>query len=268
MNWRRDLLCALGALGLMSAGLTPVLAAPSDAAKVVTLRADPSCPSNCEPGSDHPGYDVELAEKIFGKAGYKVDYKLLSWSRTLVEVRKGAIDGFVAGIKTDAPDFIFPEEPGGVMVTGFAVRKDSGWRWDGVKSLDGKVLGYIPDYQYFPELKTYIDANTADAKKVQGIAMMNATQLNLKKLSIGRVDVVCDDSSVLEYYIKVMGLSDKVVLAGGAGDVIPSYIAFGPTNPRAHELAAIWDAGIKRMRASGELKAVLDRYGVPDWKKL
>ncbi|HVI52020.1 MAG TPA: transporter substrate-binding domain-containing protein [Candidatus Sulfotelmatobacter sp.] len=261
--------------------LTPLLAAvpaqaedspytdphPVSDPHVITLRADPSCPSNCEPDSDHPGYDIELAREIYGAAGYKVDYRLLSWSRTLIEVRNGTIDGFVAGIKEDAPDFVFPEEPAGVLINAFAVRKGSHWQWNGIASLDGKVLGYIPDYQYFPELKTYIEAHAKDPKAVQGVAMMNANELNLRKLSVGRVDITCDDLTVLQYLVNLMKLDDKIeIIDPRVSPPVPEYIAFGPSNPRAHELARLWDDGIRRLRKTGELKRILDRYGIQDWK--
>lgn len=233
---------------------------------VITLRADPSCPSNCDPDSDHPGYDIELARAIFGAAGYKVDYRLLSWSRTLIEVRNGAIDGFVAGIKSDAPDFIFPEEPAGVLINAFAVRKGSNWHWNGIASLNGKVLGYIPDYQYFPELRSYIDAHVNEPKLVQGVAMMNASELNARKLSVGRIDITCDDLFVLRYVIKSLKLEDQLQVTSTVGDPVNSYIAFGPTNPRGRDLAKLWDQGMRKMRANGELQRILDRYGITDWK--
>jgi len=263
-----------GCLALLTFSVSPTLAQEvagnshgSPEPHIITLRADPSCPSNCDPDSDYPGYDVELAKVIFGAAGYEVDYRLLSWSRTLVEVRNNTIDGFVAGIKDDAPDFIFPEEPGGVLVNTFAARKGSNWKWTGPDSLKGKVFGYIPDYQYFPELKSYIEAHVNDPKLVQGVAMMNATELNLRKLAVGRIDLTCDDMSVLQYEINRLKLNDQLeVITPGVGAPVPNYIAFGPNNPRAHKLARLWDDGIRRLRKSGELKQILDRYGIKDWK--
>jgi len=240
---------------------------PSNDPHVITLRADPSCPSNCDPDSDHPGYDVEIAQEIYGAAGYKVDYRLLSWSRTLIEVRNGVIDGFLAGIKDDAPDFVFPEEPGGTLINAYAVRKGSHWKWTGTASLEGKILGFIPDYQYFPELKSYIDAHAKDPKAVQGVAMMNANELNLRKLAVGRIDVTFDDMTVLQYLTASLKLADKLdVVDPHISAPVPNYIAFGPSNPRAHELARLWDEGIRRMRKTGELKRILDRYGIQDWK--
>jgi len=259
-----------GCLAMLMLASSPAQAQDSHSTPephIITLRADPSCPSNCDPDSDHPGYDVELAKIIFGAAGYEVDYRLLSWSRTLVEVRNSTIDGFIAGIKEDAPDFIFPEEPAGVLVNAFAIRKGTNWKWTGPESLKGKVFGYIPDYQYFPALKSYIEAHANDPKLVQGVAMMNAGELNLRKLAVGRIDVTSDDMIQLQYEINQLKLSDQLeVIDAGVGAPVPDYIAFGPNNPRAHKLAHLWDEGIRRLRKSGELKQILDRYGIKDWK--
>lgn len=234
--------------------------------RVVTLRADPSCPQNCDPDSDHPGYVIEMARRIFGDAGMTVDYKLLSWSRTLVEVRNGHIDASVAGIRADAPDFVYPQETVGILQNGFALRKGGNWRWTGPQSLEGMVLGAIPDYQYFPEIKAYIDAHADDPKRVQMVAMFDALELNLKKLSIGRIDVVCDDLATIRYYIHRLGLADKLEASGPVGPQVDQYVAFTPATPRGRRLAAIWDAGVRKLRASGELKTILDRYTAVDWK--
>lgn len=246
---------------------SPLPDAPVADPHVITLRADPSCPSNCDPASDHPGYDIEIAKAIYEPLGYKVDYRLLSWARTLVEVRRGTFDALVAGIRSDAPDFIFPREPAGMLINGFALRKGSGWQWRGPQSLQGMVLGYIPDYQYFPALKDYIDAHAGDWHAVQGVAMMNATALNLKKLLVRRIDITCDDLSVLRYERKRLGLEDQIeIIDPKVAAPLPNYIAFGPHNPRGRDLARQWDEGIRRLRASGRLAAILDRYGIADWE--
>lgn len=47
-------------------------------ADVVTLRADQWCPYNCVPGSDRPGYMIEIAREVFGRAGHQIDYQALN----------------------------------------------------------------------------------------------------------------------------------------------------------------------------------------------
>lgn len=262
-RWRRGLLMVAAAVLLVAGGASAEDTAPS---RVVSLRADPWCPYNCDPASDKPGFAIEIARAVLGAKGHAVDYKLLSWSRTLVEVRSGAIDGAVAGIKADAPDFVYPQEELGFAATAFAVRKGSGWRWAGPKSLDGKVLGIIPDYQYFPELKSYIEAHAKDPRRVQPVAMFNALELNLKKLAAGRVDLVPDDVLSLRYAIDTLGLGDKLAVVPGPPERDALYVSFSPAIADGADLAAAWDRGVRDMRADGRLAAILSRYGVKDWK--
>lgn len=61
-------------------------------ADTIHLRADVWCPYNCEQGSTLPGYIIEAASLIFEKAGHKIDYQTLNWSRTIREVHQGVID--------------------------------------------------------------------------------------------------------------------------------------------------------------------------------
>jgi len=84
---------------------------------------------------------------------------------------------------------------------------------------------------------------------------------------VGRIDVTSDDMLQLQYEVNKIGLGGKIdVIPANVGDPVPNYIAFGPTNPRAHELARLWDEGVRRLRKNGELKRILDRYGIKDWK--
>lgn len=44
-------------------------------AETITIVADPWCPYNCEPGSDEPGFMVEIARRVFAEAGIEVRYE-------------------------------------------------------------------------------------------------------------------------------------------------------------------------------------------------
>jgi len=78
-------------------------------ADVVTLRADEWCPYNCAPGSHQPGFAIEIAQRAFEPIGATVDYQTMTWSRALVEVRRGVYDGAVAATKFEAPRLFFGE---------------------------------------------------------------------------------------------------------------------------------------------------------------
>lgn len=241
------------------------LAAPAARADVITLRADEWCPYNCAEDSDKPGYGIEIAKEVFAKAGHTLDYKTMAWARALEECHKGAINSVIGAAKKEAPDFVFPNETIAVADNSFLVKKGNAWKYAGPASLEKIKLGAIQGYSYDGEVGDYVTANARNAARVDMVGGDNALEMNLKKLVAGRIDAAVDAKPVLSYKLMKLNLVDKVEFVGSV-DPSQTYIAFAPTHPKSKEYAAILDKGIADMRASGRLKQILDRYGVPDWK--
>lgn len=231
----------------------------------LSLRADSWCPYNCDAKSDKPGYVVEIARDIFAKAGLKVDYDTLNWARSIEEARQGHFDGIIGAIPGDAPDFVFPTQSIGQSGEGYAVRTGTPFRFDGAKSFDGKVMGAVSSYAWGGEIGAYVDAHKDDRSKIQLTSGDDALVQNFEKLLAGRIDIVMDDANVLAHEIAKAGLGDKITIAdrGRPADI---FIAFAPSSPKAKDYAALIDANLPQMRASGRLAEILSRYGVKDWR--
>lgn len=254
---------ALSSLILLSALLTLPTTATAD---TITLVADEWCPYNCEPDSDRPGYMIEIAQNIFGKTGHTVVYKNLNWSRSIEDTRQGKYDGIVGATKPEAEDFIYPEENLGSSANSFFVSQQSKWRYQGIKSIETVRIAVIKDYEYGELLDLYITDNKSNLKKVQIATGDTALEKNFTKLVNGRIDVVIEDGAVGHYTIKEQGLSDRVQYAGNDGDPSDLYIAFSPNNKNSKSYAEILSLGIAELRASGELKKILEKYGQSDWQ--
>ncbi len=237
---------------------------PSAARPLLTLRSDLWCPYNCAPGSDIPGYAVEIARIVFGDAGYDVDYQLLNWTRSIDEARNGHVDAVIGAFATDVPGFIIPAEPIGRSSTGFAARQSSAFHYTGPQSLDGQTLGIVATYEFPGALGDYLHGLHGDRSRIQYVSGDQGLAKNLLKLIGGRIDVVLDDAQVLERLIKELQLEDRVIFSQDDAR-IPIYIAFSPVNPASPQYAAILSAGIARLRTSGQLAAILARYGLQDW---
>lgn len=248
----------VGGLAVLSLSSLPARA------DVITLRADEWCPYNCAEASK-PGYGVEIAREIFSKAGHTLDYKTVSWSRALDECRKGGIDAVIGTTKKESPTFVFPEEHIGVADNTFVVKKGNPWRYTGIPSLGAIKLGIIQDYGYDGEVGDYVEANTKNKARADVVGGDNALDQNLKKLQAGRVDAVVDAKAVLQYKIGQLNMGEAVEFVG---TVDPSliYVAFSPAKPKSKEYAEIFDRGLAEMRASGQLRAILARYGLEEWK--
>lgn len=241
-------------------------------ADTIRIKADEWCPFNCLPDSDSKGYMIEVAERIFQKAGHQLKYEVMPWSRSIEHARKGKIEGIVGATKGEVPDFIFPEEEFGISLDSFYVKRGNPWRFKGVESLDGMKVGIQNDYEYGERIDKYFAAHM-DSGRIQAAPGDEPVRLNIRKLVKGRVDAVIEDKLVFLYNAKEAGLLDQVEEAGSNPIINPSdyqavqvYIAFSPKNPKSGEYARILSEGIREMRASGEFQKILDKYGLKDWK--
>jgi polar amino acid transport system substrate-binding protein len=230
----------------------------------VSLRADEWYPYNGTPGSARPGYMIELAQQALAKGGHQVSYALMPWERALEAVRKGEYDCVVGAAKSDAPDFVYPEEPMGRDQTVFYVKKGTAWRYAGIPSLASVKLAVIAGYSYDEELDRYIEEN-AGKPALQVISGDNALDQNVKKLKAGRVDVVAESQAVFSAKVADMGLKGEFDLAGTQGEPDEVYVACSPARPASRDYARLLTEGVRAMRASGELSTLLEKYGVDPW---
>ncbi|MFC3150569.1 substrate-binding periplasmic protein [Litoribrevibacter euphylliae] len=230
----------------------------------ITIRSDVWFPMNGEPGSAQPGYMIELAQTILSKHGHTVDYRLMPWERALNEVRLGTEDCVVGAYKEDAPDFIFPEEHWGMDNSAFYIKKGGPWRYTGLDSLDTIKLGVIGGYAYGDEFDEYVKQNKHD--NIQTVKGDNALEKNIKKVIAGRLTTFIDSPLVVAAKLKEMGMEGNIDEAGTLGDPSPMYIACSPVKPNSKDYIKLIDDGTKALRASGELDAIMAKYGLKDWK--
>ncbi|HVN71277.1 MAG TPA: transporter substrate-binding domain-containing protein [Desulfomonilia bacterium] len=244
-----------------------IYALPVSADQIVVI-ADPWCPFTCEPGSADPGYMIEIAQAVFTKSGHTVVYKNLEWKKAIEETRKGKYTAIVGGIKSDAPDFIYPDKSEGTSQNVFFIKKGTSWKYNGIDSLKKVKLGVIQGYSYSEALDKYI-ADNPGKPDVQVASGDTPLQQNIDRLMKGQIDVFIEDPSVYGNYcgsknlIKVLG---AIQAAGSDGPPEKIYIAFSPANPKSKGYATELSAGIVRMRKSGELKKLLSKYYLKDWE--
>ncbi len=240
---------------------------PDGRADTLKLRADVWCPYNCEPGSDKPGFLIEIARAIFDPAGYTIDYRTMPWSRALSEVRKGRIEGVVGAQRGEAPDLVYGPVPAALDDTGFAVLKGTGFRYQGPSSLDPHRIAVIADYNYDGgEIDAYLKANASAKDRIQFNTGDDVGAANLRKLIAGRVDLVIDSAVVMSYLVRQLNLTDKIDIVS-LGRPSEIFIAFSPLAPQSQSWAALLSSGLESLRQRGELATILARYGMKDWQK-
>ena len=236
-------------------------------ADTVTLRADEWYPNNGDPDAERPGYMIELAQTIWGTAGYDVDYRLMPWERALEATRQGNIDCVVGVTPDEAPDFIFPEEAQGSSEPHMYTEKSSVWNYQGIESLKDVRLGVIGGYAYdMGELDAYIaEQQEMTSGRIQIMKGNSALEQNIRKLLSGRIDVLAESPSVMATKMAEMGLNDQIRDAGSIGNPVLIYIDCTPTTARSLELTRLLSAGIREMRDNGRLESLLLQYNLTDW---
>jgi polar amino acid transport system substrate-binding protein len=113
----------------------------ANTAEEITLAADVWCPYNCQPGTEKPGYMIEIAQRVLGSAGYTVSYVAVPWARTIHGARNGHYDGIIAAGREETPDFVFPEASFGIARHTFFAQPNSSWQYAGITDLNQITSG-------------------------------------------------------------------------------------------------------------------------------
>ena len=180
----------------------------------------------------------------------------LSGSGSTTTIAKSALPN------AEKPSAAKPTAPG-VSRMCFYVAPGSQWRYRGLESLAGVRLGSINSYSYGQELDTYIRIQRDDPARVQVVSGDQALDMNVEKVVLGRIDATIENAWVMDAYLANSGQRGKLVKAGCRTPDVPIYLAFSPALEASVHHAAVFEAGLKRLRESGRMNALLQRYGLP-----
>lgn len=235
----------------------------SFAGEKISVRADVWMPYNGEPGSDRPGYGIEILQTIFASHSIEIDYQTMPWNRAVADAREGKFDCLVGAGVRDAEGFVFPSEKMGVMAANLFVKAGSAVKYEGLESLKKLKVGVIADYSYNVELDKYVAEFKADEQKFFVATGDDALDKLAKMVVAGRIDAFIENPLV----VAQNSWKADVVSAGQIESMDDLFVAFSPVKETAKKYADLYDAGIKELRASGKLKEILTKYEISDWAK-
>lgn len=232
-------------------------------AKSITIVADEWLPYNGKPDSSKPGYGIEIAKAIFHPEQIEVKYRTMPWSRAIDGARQGLFTAIIGAYREEAPDFIFPEHEFGLSSNGLYALRALKIDYRGTHSLLDHRIGVIKGYSYGDAVDSFIRNNP------KGIHIGTGTQplaTNIRLLMSGRVDLLIEDQNVLRQAaqeIRVLSQIRKVTTLGKGNSV---YVAFSPAIAESEQLAQLFDQGMQKLKASGKLNQILNRYGLLYWR--
>lgn len=230
-------------------------------AETLTLVADYWCPFNCQPESDDPGFMIEVADRIFGRAGYTVIYLTRPWSRAIKEVESGQYTALVGTGQKEVSNLVFPKRYLAMARHTFFTQSDSTWQYRDDDSLSDIRLGVIDDYSYGDLNDRYILPHRADRQRLMILNGQNVLGRFLEMLGLKRIDAFVEEEAVMRYYLS-QSRNPTTLRKAGVASSEPLFIAFSPADPNAQRYADILDKGVQALQESGELDQLADKYRI------
>lgn len=250
-----------------------LMAPPTGTAESLSVALLEYPPFECNPEKENGrwGYMPEVILEIFGKQGFDVRFEILPWKRAIVDTEKGVYDAIPLVNSGHSRVLIFSREKSAVLKQMFYVKKGSSWRNTGPASWESITIGWVLGYDYSTfskEYQKYIEDHLQDRNRIVYTAGDTASADMFKKLLTGRVTTFNEDQTFFQYTMGKGGIGRPAdfEVAGTLG-TNDQYMGFSPANPQAARYAAIFDQGIRALRESGRLKAILDSYGIEDWEQ-
>jgi len=234
--------------------------------KSITVVADEWAPFNMIPGAKPEGYMIDVLREVFEPKGVKVNYEIVPWERALQETRRGTYTAVVGASKSDGEGFVFPTEELSINRIAFVTALGSTWNYTDHSSVGKVSLAVVEGYDYRAWLSAYVKENLNDSRLVQVMRGDHPLENNLRKVLGGFVEAAVDSEVALRWTAKQMGIIDRLRFAGRDPEPAYIYVAFSPALPDSHLLASTLSRGIAQLRSSGRLAALLENYGLKDWK--
>ncbi|SHK14237.1 amino acid ABC transporter substrate-binding protein, PAAT family [Marinobacter antarcticus] len=223
------------------------------------------CPFTCDPSKEagKEGFMTDVVREAFEQAGYTLVIDMLPYARAVDSVQTGKYDGIIVVGRDYAPNLVYPDEPTVVQRVAFLVNSGTSWKYTGVESLSGVIVGIVKGFHYVdPDLITYLEKEQRNEDRVHVIHGESTTRRGLLMLQANRVSTFLEGEYSAVYQLDKMGIREAVTIAGFTTEAFEDYTGFSPRNPDAARHAEILSDKITDLKKSGRLDGILRRYGI------
>ncbi len=222
---------------------------------VIVSVCDP-WPPFVDEDSPTQGISMEIIRAAYATQGYEVVQEFMPWAR--------AEEGVINGDYDILPDVWFTEERGEQMMFSdhyvvnevkFIKKKGDPFEYDGLESLDGKIVATMRGYGYGDDF-----LNADNFERAEGDDMIQ----NINRVTAELVDLTIEDEIVASARMAAdePGLLDEVEFTENALSSNPLYISAGYNNPRHEEIITAFNNGLEAIKEDGTYEEILARYGI------
>lgn len=201
---------------------------------------------NCS-NADFSGLYFDVIRAVFEPEKISLSIKIEPYARTIDDVTAKKADMMIGAYKGELTSVIYPKwHLSSDDVTACLV-KGSIKSWNGEKSLEGKRVAWMREYDYDKYIPVKMNLTVVDKRE-------NAFNLLLKN----RIDVFIDNRYDIGATIEEMGLGSEQF------DVrlvkyLNLYVCFADTE-KGKALAAIWDANMEKLVKANKIKPIFEEW--------
>jgi polar amino acid transport system substrate-binding protein len=202
-------------------------------------------------GEEIFGYNVDVLREVCKRLGVKPEIEVLPWERALQMVKFGKADGIFMPVYTKerAEYMYFTSESSGTEKIAIMAKKGSGITASTLTDLQGMKIGIVRGYSYGKEFDNYKGF-------IKDIS--NSNEILLKKLAVGRNQVVASDEAVLKHYARKVGVEVEIILRLFSN---PHYIGFTKTLGKiSEERAKRFSSALRQVKEDGTFKQIESKY--------
>lgn len=226
--------------------------------KIVQLVTESYIPYAFEENRVIKGLAVDVVTEAFRRQGYTVDLQILPWTRALQMVQDGDTDGiFCAFYSEDRAVYMqYLKEPIADEAQFVYTLKDSPVKFDGtIDSLKPYRIGMVQDYFFGAEFDS---VRKSGELKVEAVTDLPS---DIQKLLEGRIDAMVDHHLSTLYYLKKMGVQDKVIeQATPLRKPEGLYLCFSKSRNIDQDLVRRIDEELVKMKSDGSYQKIIDHY--------
>lgn len=234
-------------------------------AEKILIVGEPYAPYEFKKDGKIQGIDVDIIANIMGKLGVEYEIKIFPWLRAEKMVKVGQADFVLTTSMKEKrkaflnyptvpmwkSEYVYLSKKGGV--TGLTSYQDA---------IDkGLTVAVVKGNSYHDSFWTAYP-NRAEKKLHKLLREGVSSEVNLKKIAAGGIDVTLIDQTVGLYTAKLQGVRDKVQVSSGPLFSKPYYMPVSKKapHPKAAEIHAKFHEELAKMKENGELQKIFDKW--------
>ncbi|WP_158627954.1 substrate-binding periplasmic protein [Azospirillum griseum] len=201
------------------------------------------------------GLLVALTKAAFRQVGHDVTIEFQPWARALAEAEKGDHDGLIGIWRASEREKLiaYSAEALAENEIGFVGLKGRAISYASLDNLKPHTIGSVRGYS-MPAVITQAGLT---------IELANDDLSNLKKLLAGRIDLALIDRGQADHLIAGQFSESRNLFAWiePAVSRLPMFNGFSRARPGYERTVADFDRGFEKLRNSGELAAIRQKFG-------